>query len=99
MLRTGVAFWLAAGWIGFAVVPWNAIGGAGFLALNWWASYPSDVRVAPAAAQLAYHGRWWLLPLVAAMTLPIWAARTTVADRPASRLLIIAGSIGLATIV
>jgi len=99
MLRTGVAFWLAAGWIGFVVVPWNAIGGSGFLAFNWWASYPSDVRVAPAAVQLAYHGRWWLLPLVATLTLPIWAARTAVADRRASRVLIIAGSMGLATIV
>ena len=50
MLRTGVAFWLVVGWIGFAIVPWNAIGGSGFLAFNWWASYPSDVRVAPAVA-------------------------------------------------
>ena len=68
-MRTGVALWVAVGWIGFAIVPWNAIGGAGFLAFNWWASYPSDARVAPAAVQLAYHGRGWLLPLVAALAL------------------------------
>src|SRR3954471_13034809 len=98
MLRAGVAFWLAAGGFGFAVVPWNAIGGAGFLAFNWWASYPWDARVAPAAVELAYHGRWWLLPLVAALALPIWAARTAVADRRASRVLLIAGLTGLATI-
>lgn len=96
--RPGVAFWLATGWIGFFLLPWNAIGGQGFLAFNWLAGYPLDVRVAPAAVQLAYDGRWWLLPLVATLALPIVAMRNGVADDVASRVLIAAGSIGLATI-
>ena len=98
-LRTGVACWLAAGWVAFVAVPWNAIGGSGFLGFAWWASYPSDVRVASAAVQLAWHGRWWLLPLVVTLTLPMWAVRAAVADRRASWLLIVAGAIGLMTIV
>ena len=46
---------------------------------------------------------WWSTPKAASLSpglmATIWAARTAVADRRASRVLIIAGSIGLATIV
>ena len=98
MQRRGVAGWLAVGWVGFLLLPWNAIAGQGFLGVNWLRSYPLDPRVAPAAVQLAYHGRAWLLPLLATLVLPAFALRRAVADRIASRILIVGGAIGVATV-
>ena len=37
MKRGSLGLWLAVGWVGFAVLPWNAIGGQGFLAFGWLA--------------------------------------------------------------
>ena len=96
--RPGVMLWLAVGWLGFVVLPWNAISGQGFLAFNWIAGYPLDARVAPAAVQLMQDGRLWLLPLLATLVLPMGAATSAIGDRAASRLLVAAGSIGLATV-
>ena len=98
MQRPGVAGWLAVGWFGFLFLPWNAIGGQGFLAFNWVAAYPLDARVAPAAVQLVYQGRAWLLPLVATLVLPLFTLRGAMSDRVASRLLIVSGALGVATI-
>lgn len=99
MTRPSVVLWVAAGWFGFAVLPWNAIGGPGFLAFQWIASYPLDVRVAPAAFQFLLHGRPWLLPVLVALALPIMACTRGISDRSASRLLLAAGSVGLATML
>jgi len=98
MQRAGVAGWLAVGWVGLLLLPWNAIGGQGFLAFNWIVAYPLDARVAPAAVQLAYHGRLWLLPLVATLVVPLFTLRGAVGDRVASPLLIVSGALGLVTI-
>ena len=98
MQRPGVAGWLAVGWFGFLFLPWNAIGGQGFLAFNWVAAYPLDARVAPAAVQLVYQGALWLLPLAAALALPLFTLRGAMSDRVASRLLIVSGALGVATI-
>src|SRR5256885_10701739 len=57
--------WVVLGWAALLLVPWNAIGGRGFFAFAWLASYPLDPKVAPAAIQLLVHRRWWLLPFVA----------------------------------
>ena len=86
------------GWFGFLFLPWNAIGGQGFLAFNWVAAYPLDARVAPAAVQLVYQGRAWLLPLAATLVLPLFTLRGAMSDRVASRLLIVSGALGVATI-
>ncbi len=99
MSRFGVSFWLAAGWLGFAVLPWNAIGGQGFFAFNWLGTYPLDVRSAPGLVQLVHHGRAWLFPLVIALALPIAATASVVTDRVASRWLLIGGATGFATLV
>jgi iron(III) transport system permease protein len=98
MTRPAVGLWLVAGWLGFALLPWNAIPGQGFLAFNWFASYPLDVRAAPAAVQLVHDGRLWLLPLIAALALPIAAATSATSGRTASTMLIVAGAVGLATV-
>jgi len=55
MLRTGVAFWLAAGWIGFIVVPWNAIGGSGRNRVKRATSAERDTPTA-VASSATVHG-------------------------------------------
>jgi iron(III) transport system permease protein len=98
MPRRSLRLWLAFGWLAFALLPWNAIAGQGFLAFGWLAAYPLGVREAPALVQLLYHGRLWLLPLVVALALPLPIAAGKGAAH-ASSLLIVAGAVGLATIV
>ena len=95
MRGRGLGLWLAVGWLGFAVLPWNAIAGQGFFAFNWLAAYPVGVRVAPAAIQIFGHGRLWLLPLLAALALATYAGLRAHPDRIAARLLMAAGVIGL----
>jgi iron(III) transport system permease protein len=99
MKRRNLGLWLAAGWLAFLAVPWNAIGGQGFFAFNWLAMWPLDVRVAPAAVQLFHYGRLWLLPVVLELALATYVWTAGVADRRASRLLIVAGTTGLASVV
>src|SRR5438552_2861707 len=94
--RRTVGLWLAVGWLGFAALPWNAIGGQGFAGFQWLATWPLDVRTAPAVVQLFKHGRLWFLPLAIALALPLLVFRTRCQDRAASRILIVAGLAGLA---
>src|SRR4051794_5522742 len=97
--RRSLGLWLAIGWIGFALLPWNAIAGQGFLALGWLSAYPLGVRVAPAAVQIVHDGRLWLLPLLLTLGLPLAAAAGRITDRGAAVLLVIAGCMGLVTIL
>jgi len=62
MKRPSLGLWLALAWTGFAVLPWNAIGGPGFLAPGWLASFPFGLREAPAAAQLRAVNRGGIAP-------------------------------------
>jgi len=62
-MRRVIGAWLAVGWIGFAVLPWNAIGGGGFFAFDWLAQYPFGLAASPALVQVVWHRRFWLLPL------------------------------------
>ncbi|MEO8305961.1 MAG: iron ABC transporter permease, partial [Betaproteobacteria bacterium] len=98
MIRS-LGIWLAVGWIGVAVLPWNAIAGQGFFAFGWWAAYPLGVRVAPAALQIVHDGRLWLLPLVVALALPTYVAIRRTSGSGAATLLIGAGTVGLATVL
>src|SRR6266542_2516874 len=63
--------WLALAWGGFAVLPWNAIGGSGFFAFQWFGQYPWATASAPALVQLLWHGRLWFLPLLLVLLTPI----------------------------
>src|SRR6476660_6584057 len=99
MRGRGLGLWLAVGWLGFAVLPWNAIAGQGFFAFNWLAAYPVGVRVAPAALQIFSHGRLWLLPLLAALALATYVGVRRQPDRIEARLLIAAGAIGLGNVL
>ncbi|HSD00498.1 MAG TPA: iron ABC transporter permease [Casimicrobiaceae bacterium] len=97
-MRPAVVLWIAVGWIAFAALPWNAISGQGFFAFNWLAAYPRDVRVAPGAVQLVQFARLWLLPVLVALVLPLFAASRAIDDRTASSLLIASGITGLTSI-
>jgi iron(III) transport system permease protein len=99
MKRGGLGLWLAVGWIGFAVLPWNAIGGTGLLGFRWVAAYPLGIREAPGLVQLIVHGRLWLLPIGLAMLLPIAVLGGAGGRRRASSLLIVAGLLGLAALL
>src|SRR5438067_7913902 len=70
-MRRIVAPLLAVAWIGFAILPWNAIGGGGFFAFNWLAQYPWGPGAAPALVQLVLLHRLWFLPLALLLLAPI----------------------------
>jgi len=99
MRGRGLGLWLAVGWLAFVVLPWNAIAGQGFFAFNWLAAYPSGVRVAPAAVQIFSHGRLWLIPLLGTLALATFVAVRRPSERIAARLLILAGTLGLADLL
>ena len=95
MTRRSLGLWLGVGWFAFVVLPWNAIGGQGFFAFNWIATYPLDVRVASATVQWLHHGRLWLLlPLLVLLTASFVMLRPAGRSRQ-SWLLIVAGGAGL----
>ena len=99
MRRSNVGLWLAVGWIGFGLLPWNAIAGQGFFALGWLAGYPLDVRTGPGAVQLIHHGRLWLLPIGVALAVPALALNGRIGDKTAAALLVLCGCAGLVALV
>ena len=91
--------WVGLAWIGVAALPWNAIGGRGFLAFQWLAGYPLAPGSAPALVQVVALHRTWLAPLlvlVVAMSF-VWL-HVGFSARTRSSLLIAVGSAGLAWI-
>ena len=97
--RRGLDLWVAVGWLGFVILPWNAIGGQGFFSVGWLTAYPLGMRAAPAAVQLFAHGRLWLLPLVVVLALATIVFVRPTTKENAARLLIVAGGAGLAIIL
>ena len=69
-MRRIIAPSLAVAWLGFAVLPWNAIGGSGFFAFDWLSQYPKGTA-APALLQLVLLHRFWFLPLALLLLLPV----------------------------
>jgi iron(III) transport system permease protein len=82
--------WLVLGWIGFTILPWYGIeGGIGVAALF---RYPEG---ASALVQGLLFGRWWLLPLVVPLALPLLTFRHGRDDPRIATGLIAAGVLGL----
>src|SRR6185503_18131929 len=81
--------WLALGWVGFVLLPWHALG-------NWPEWFRQLLADGPrSAAALALTGAWWLAPIA----LPLLLAIVPLVRQPRggnSRILIAAGSVGLA---
>ena len=96
--RPAIAWWLGVAWLGFAIVPWNAIGGQGFFAFNWFRAYPLDARAASGAVQLFHLGRLWLAPLLITLILPALPLLRSLDDRRTSHLLVFAGAFGLVNV-
>ncbi len=70
-MRRIVGAWCLVAWLGFALLPWNAIGGGGFFAFQWFSQYPRGLASAPALVQLLWHGRLWFLPLFLVLLAPL----------------------------
>ena len=90
--------WLAVAWIGFALLPWSAIGGSGFFAFQWLGTYPGDARSAPALVQLFHHGRLWFLPLFLVLLAPLVSSTRAAgaASKRSVAAIIAIGAVGLA---
>lgn len=90
-----VLFWMAVGWIGFAVLPWYGLNDNFFL-LGWlFDGYPLDDDVAPALFLNLQGMKLWLAPLGALLVLPLLLYGRRKSDPLFSQLLITVGAIGL----
>src|SRR2546426_11545567 len=93
-MRRVIGPWLLLAWVGFAVLPWNAIGGGGFFAFQWLGQYPWALASAPALVQLLWHGRLWFLPLLLVLLAPVlllWRPATGTGARRGNAQGVIAG--------
>ena len=93
MTRSALA-WLALGWIGFLILPWYGIEGGIDLAAFF--HYPEG---ASGLVQGLIFGRWWLLPLLVPLTLPLLTLRYGRDDPRIATTLIAAGLLGLAWMI
>src|SRR5689334_3481741 len=62
---------LCLAWLGFALLPWSAIPGGGFFALQWVSGWPLALGAAPALVALFHLGRAWFVPLLVALVVPL----------------------------
>ena len=89
--------WLGLAWLAFALLPWYALPGDGWLDPGWLRRYP-DAATAPALLQGVRHGRPWLLLSALPLLLPFLAWRRPKEDPTAATVLVAAGAGGLAWI-
>jgi iron(III) transport system permease protein len=89
-----LAWALALGWIGYAILPWYAIE-AGFWEFGWVGSW-LDASAAPALLQGFSHGRWWLLPVVLGLLAPLVLLGWSGSEPGVPRLLVAVGAAGIA---
>ena len=87
--------WLGLAWLAFAVLPWYALPGDGWVDLGWLRRFP-DAATAPALVQGLLHGRPWLLPAALPLLLPFLAWRRPKEDPRVATLLVAAGAGGFA---
>lgn len=93
LMNRPAALWLAAGWGGFALLPWYGVED-GFWSFTWLSEYPPGADNAPGLLQVLLAGRWWLAPLALPLAAPaavLWRRRT---DPIFSAVLLAAGSLG-----
>jgi len=89
------AAWLAAGGVGYVLLPWYRQPD-GFWSFAWLLEgYPTAEAVAPGLIQGLAVGRFWLLPFLLPLILAIPAVGRPRADRWRNQLLLAAGVIGL----
>jgi iron(III) transport system permease protein len=76
------------------LLPWYRIED-GFFSFGWLSEFPGSNASAPGILQLAIHGRWWLVAVVAALAFAL-SARFVPDPKRRGRLLAWAGALGLA---
>lgn len=63
-------FWIVAGWVGFAIMPWYGV--EGFWSFEWLLDgWPLDEDYAPAAVLVGLGQKLWLAPMLLALTAPM----------------------------
>ncbi|MDJ0825295.1 MAG: iron ABC transporter permease [Rhodobacter sp.] len=87
-------FWIAAGWVGYVLLPWYGVED-GFFSFGWLTGgYPFDQDYAPAAFLIAQGEKLWLAPMLLALIAPLVVLRLRKTDPPYSVVLILAGGFG-----
>ncbi|SHF26579.1 Binding-protein-dependent transport system inner membrane component [Ruegeria intermedia] len=92
-------FWIAAGWVGYCLLPWYMVED-GFWSLHWLVDgYPFDDDYAPAAFLVAQGKKLWLAPMLLALALPLLALGRPKSDPLHARILILSGASGFAWLI
>jgi len=91
-------FWIVAGWVGFAVLPWYGV--EDFMAFDWLTGgWPLATDYAPAAVLIAMREKLWLAPLLAALLAPLAVLGRRKSDPVYGRVLVGAGAFGFGWMV
>ena len=92
-------FWIAAGWVGFLILPWYGIEG-GIFSLEWLVEgYPFDTDFAPAAFLIGQGEKLWLVPLIPPLIAPWFVARRPKTDPLYAKVLILSGAFGFGWLI
>lgn len=93
MSRSSLIFWLAIGWLGFAILPWYGLED-GLWSTAWLVGYNPSEAGSGLLQGLAY-GKGWLLPVGLLLLAPLLAFRLDRTDPRYGRLLIWVGALGI----
>lgn len=94
-MARATALWVAAGLVGFFILPWYGVDG-GFWSFEWITEgYPFEQDAAPAILQIILHDRPWLAPILPLLLLVPLSLRYKEADPRRARFLIWVGCAGL----
>ncbi|MDJ0821613.1 MAG: iron ABC transporter permease [Paracoccaceae bacterium] len=92
-------FWIAAGWVGYCLLPWYGVED-GFFSFQWLIDgYPFDEDYAPAAFLIAQGEKLWLAPLLLPLLAPLVMLGRRKTDPLYAPVLIIAGAAGFAWLI
>jgi iron(III) transport system permease protein len=93
-MKRSAAFWLAAGWIGYAILPWYLSEGGGPFFFWMTSGYPMGAAGSGLALGL-FGGKWWLGPIVLPLLLAPLCLRWQPDDIRSANLLVFTGLLGL----
>jgi iron(III) transport system permease protein len=92
-------FWIIAGWVGFALLPWYGVED-GFWSFGWLVDgYPFDEDYAPAAFLIAQGEKLWLAPLLIPLVMSLLALGRKKSDPAYARMLILSGALGFGWLI
>ena len=92
-------FWIAAGWVGYCLLPWYGVED-GFFTFEWLIDgYPFDADYAPAAFLIAQGEKLWLAPMLLPLIAPLVLLGRRKTDPLYAKVLIFAGGAGFAWLI